>query len=299
MLKIFNRYQKAHVGDPATHSFYQEWGQHDQVFCASTRKFSTARLPSLISLRYVVAGSYWHHADNTPVKMAQGNCLIADSGRHYSVEIDSEQPVTTVEVHYSHQTASAIAGSMACRNLDAALDMDTGGGLPVIERIERDHSLRMRMRGLADHLRSFRSPDTGWLEEQINTLLAESLAGQLRYRDEWARIDAARRATRLELYRRLVRSRDYLRSHVPKPTRVDELAKVATLSPYHFQRLYRKVFGISVHQDVVQHRLRWAQERISRGKPVKDVALDAGFAHASSFCRAYRNHFGHSPTKNN
>lgn len=297
MLRLFRRYQKTRIEDPNDHPFYQEWGEHDQVFCASTREFSTPTLPSLTALRFVLDGQYVHHVGPVPLRLEAGQCLVSAAGRPYAVEIESRRLVTTLEIHYSHETARSVAAASTCRDLEHALEFDCNGVPELIEQVVRpDPACAPVLHSLASTMQGFTEPDPDRVQAQIEVLLAHTLQTQAGRRREWDRLPARKPSTRRELYRRLIRARDYMASCFRQPISIRDLAEVACLSPYHFQRLYRQVFGHSVAHAIRTLRMEWAADRLETGRPVVEVARSAGYAHESSFSRAYRRHFGVAPS---
>lgn len=76
-----------------------------------------------------------------------------------------------------------------------------------------------------------------------------------------------------------------------------ELARAASLSPYHFLRTFARLTGLTPHQYVRRARLRSAAVRLARDDVrVLDVALECGFPDVSNFNRAFRTEFGVTPT---
>ena len=74
------------------------------------------------------------------------------------------------------------------------------------------------------------------------------------------------------------------------------LAREATLSPYHFLRVFERVTGVTPHQYVLRARLRAAAVRLARENgAVLDVALRCGFGDVSNFNRAFKTEFGLTP----
>lgn len=77
---------------------------------------------------------------------------------------------------------------------------------------------------------------------------------------------------------------------------LEDLARAAGLSPFHFLRIFARVIGVTPHQYVVRSRLRRAARLLAEGGlKVTEVALEAGFADLSNFVRSFRRAAGTSP----
>ena len=111
-----------------------------------------------------------------------------------------------------------------------------------------------------------------------------------------ARLPVARAATRSELYRRLLRGRDLLLSSLDARVRLKEVAREACLSPYHFHRAFRQVFGETPHAFLLRQRLGRAASLLRRRDlSVTEVCLETGFESLPSFSTLFRRRFGVAP----
>jgi AraC family transcriptional regulator len=105
-------------------------------------------------------------------------------------------------------------------------------------------------------------------------------------------------STRLELYKRLSYSRDYLHSAAEGTVNLDVLAGTACLSKYHFLRLFKLTYGVSPYQYVQQLRLDKARRLLRHSSlPVQDIALLLGFESSQSFSRLFYQREGVYPTQ--
>ena len=96
---------------------------------------------------------------------------------------------------------------------------------------------------------------------------------------------------------RLLRVMVYIQNHLDEPLPLDDLAKVACFSPYHFHRIFRGMVGESVKEHIRRLRLERAAFRLtSTNRSVIDIAFDAGYDTHESFTRAFGRMFGMSPT---
>jgi len=72
--------------------------------------------------------------------------------------------------------------------------------------------------------------------------------------------------------------------------RLEDLARVARLSAFHFHRLYRAMTGESLYQFILRLRLEKAAGRLlaEPAEPVTNIALDCGFGSSAAFARAFK-----------
>ncbi len=79
---------------------------------------------------------------------------------------------------------------------------------------------------------------------------------------------------------------------------LEQAARQAGLSPFHFLRLFSSVLGVTPHQYLVRSRLRHAARLLAdHDMAVTDVAYDVGFGDLSNFVRTFHRAAGVSPSK--
>jgi AraC family transcriptional regulator len=89
----------------------------------------------------------------------------------------------------------------------------------------------------------------------------------------------------------------HLERYYQEPCSLKSLAGLARLSPCYFLRVFRKVTGQSPGQYVMSARLRAAaNELLTSGAPVGEIALKIGFNDISHFNASFRGVFGRSPS---
>ena len=78
----------------------------------------------------------------------------------------------------------------------------------------------------------------------------------------------------------------------------EEAAKQAYSSPFHFQRVFTILCGMSLDDYIRMRRLSLAGEELSRGKAkIIDIALKYGYDSSESFSRAFTRFHGIAPSK--
>jgi len=97
--------------------------------------------------------------------------------------------------------------------------------------------------------------------------------------------------------RRLKRVVDYVHEHLAQDLSLIALARVADMSPSHFKVLFKQSVGVPVHQYVIRSRVQYAIELLIADRlPLKDIALQAGFADQSHMARCVRRLTGMAPS---
>jgi AraC-like DNA-binding protein len=95
---------------------------------------------------------------------------------------------------------------------------------------------------------------------------------------------------------RLSPALDIIRSRYAEPIRIAHLARACNMSDVHFRARFKQVWGRSVYQFVLAHRVSMAMAELRRGvKTVDMVAMESGFPSLSSFLRKFRDVTGKSP----
>ena len=91
---------------------------------------------------------------------------------------------------------------------------------------------------------------------------------------------------------------EFIEEHLADEVRLNALAELVDLSPYHFARAFKQSFGVPPHRYHVSRRIERAKELLAApSSSVTDVALAVGFAETSSFSAAFRKTTGYAPSE--
>nr|WP_308742749.1 AraC family transcriptional regulator [uncultured Anaerocolumna sp.] len=89
---------------------------------------------------------------------------------------------------------------------------------------------------------------------------------------------------------------DYIEEHLSEEIRINDLAKLASLSQFYYQRLFSRLVKRPVNEYIKMRRLAKASEALrNRNKRILDIALDFGFSSHETFTRAFKDTFGMTP----
>jgi AraC-like DNA-binding protein len=97
--------------------------------------------------------------------------------------------------------------------------------------------------------------------------------------------------------RHLLRAKDLVDSRYFEPLRVDDLARAAGLSRFHFSREFRRAFGESPHAYLLTRRLERAAALLrNTDRSVVEICFAVGMQSVGSFTSSFTRTFGASPT---
>jgi AraC family transcriptional regulator len=101
-----------------------------------------------------------------------------------------------------------------------------------------------------------------------------------------------------EYTRRIDRVIDYLRENLDRSTKLNELARVACFSEFHFHRIFGAVTGETLNSFTNRLRVEKAARLLRYGEQsLTDIALQCGFSSSATFSRAFRFSYGTTPSQ--
>lgn len=98
-------------------------------------------------------------------------------------------------------------------------------------------------------------------------------------------------------FRRLCVARDLLRAECQSSWSIDDLARGAHISPFHFIRQFDALFGMTPHQFRIESRVDRAKRLLAAGQhSVTDVCMELGFSSLGSFSAMFTARVGETPS---
>ncbi|WP_185932748.1 helix-turn-helix domain-containing protein [Streptomyces sp. WAC 01325] len=91
---------------------------------------------------------------------------------------------------------------------------------------------------------------------------------------------------------------NYMRERLSEPLSLDDLARQASMSRFHFLRVFRESTGKTPHQFLTELRINAARQALERGDDtIALVGRRCGFTNPSHFSAAFRRFCGCSPAQ--
>lgn len=90
----------------------------------------------------------------------------------------------------------------------------------------------------------------------------------------------------------------YIMEHFDQTLHLDELSKMATLSVFHFSRIFKQKYGLTPHQFQMRYRIEKAKELLMYSPlTITSIAEKVGYGSVFAFSKAFKQIEGVSPRK--
>ena len=203
---------------------------------------------------------------------------------------DCAQAILLLDRRMVEQRAAALAGrATGVVEFDPVIDLDAPSGRALRTSLAGLMTLAERI-GPSGRLSPVATAD--WRE----ALLDHLLNGQRHGLSDAIRTfsGAAER-----LPRALRAARDYLAENADEPLDLAQLACASGIGVRALQLGFRRHFGLSISQMLLDMRLAGLNARLARAAPdasITEIAFDLGFSHLGRMAGAYREKFGETPS---
>lgn len=97
--------------------------------------------------------------------------------------------------------------------------------------------------------------------------------------------------------KRITRAMRYIEAHSSESINIDRLATIASLSKFHFLRVFARIAGVSPYRYLINTRLmRAAVEIAASRRQISAIAYETGFGDLSTFNAQFLATFGVTPS---
>ena len=225
------------------------------------------------SISFVRKGSFGYQSRGRAYDLVAGSFLIGTPGAEFVCTHDHVCGDECLSFFFSPELVDAVGGSSEA--------WDVGATPPLAELMVLGELAQAAANGQSDIAL-----------DEVGHLLAQRLVDVVSGKPRKpAKVSARDR-------RRAVEAALWLEANSHREIELEDAARQAGVSPFHFLRLFSGVLGVTPHQYLVRSRLRRAARQLAfDDKPVTDVAYDVGFNDLSNFVRTFHRAAGVSPLK--
>lgn len=292
------------LSDPASASVEAQlscdprWGRENCVMLRRARRAELGPRIHTLSIRAAWGGTELCRVGGREIGIDDENFLILNHGRSYSSSLRATHPMESLVICFRPGLAEGACGAMAV-SLERAL---ADGPAVAIAEPEFIENLQPHDRCVTPVLRFIRAhalqglDDESWYEEQLYFLLERMKRHGSQVQERVHSLQLVRASTRREVFRRIGYATDFMQTHYARPIDLDEIAKVACLSKYHFLRLFALVHGMTPFSYLQRKRARVALRLLrTTAFTVAEVACSVGFGQRTTVLRQIRRWTGLRP----
>jgi len=272
-------------------------GAANAIIWGRARQYHVAEFPGPLSIKSVVTGSgIWETSEAERV-VDTGSYLVLNAGQPYSITIDAREIVETFCLFFRPgfvEDVNRVESGTAELLLDEPTSVSMS--LQFFETLHaHDRAVSPLLREMYARMKAKCATDA-WLEDRFFDMAKALRKVHGRTQLQARRVPAKKMSTRTELYRRLLRGKDYMDSFFAGEVQLRDAAGAACVSPYHFHRLFHEVFRETPNQYLQRRRLTQARELLkSSDLDVTEISLEIGFESSTSFSALFRRSLGCSP----
>lgn len=274
-------------------------GSRNAILSGTASRHHVPNFEGCLSLKSVTAGSVVWETPGRRYELHENTYLLLNDRQHYTMTIDSARKATTFCIFFERGFVEDVFRAKVS-STSQLLDQPGPARMQQIEFVERIEPLttiRQELQRLETrHANGALASDdsTTDLYRLAERLLAEHKATRLAA----SRLPAIHAATREELFRRVLRGRDFLLSSLADSVSLHDAARAARLSPFHFHRAFQSAFGTTPHRYALRHRLERARHLLgATNRSITEICLETGFESLGSFSSLFRRTYGIAPSE--
>jgi AraC family transcriptional regulator len=248
-----------------------------------------------------IKGNSFCSVDRQTTRIDTDNYFVSNRQQLYTLGVEEDTGDTeTFNIHFGDFLSESVLNSLITpehRILDAGTDKQLSPVLFFNQLHRRDARFNAIVTEMLNNHRE-KSYNRLRFEEQMTALLTSHLQQHHHITEIVNNLPPVRKSTRIELYKRLSRAMDVLRSGFCGEISLDQLAAEACLSKYHFLRLFRSAYGLSPYQYIQHLRIEKARTLLGNSTiSITDLADQLGFDNSQSFSRLFFQKMGLYPTQ--
>ncbi|HEY9117866.1 MAG TPA: AraC family transcriptional regulator [Roseivirga sp.] len=253
------------------------------------------------SVRFGIQGNQEYHIHDKLLKVNQQQFLVMNAGTEYHVKAQNNEDTTMLAFCFNENFVMDFVNShshgddkLICQNGI----YDLKGAIPEFPQhtILVNEEVKPVIRDII-HAKMYLSADEVDDYSIFNRILEMVFTDCSSQLAHFENQKIVKESTKAELYKRLSIARDYIQAHFCEEINLNELSRVACLSPYHFHRAFKQTFGITPKKYVTGLRIERAIWLLkNRESNVQVVCNQIGFKDVSSFTRLFASYTGLTPS---
>jgi len=247
-----------------------------------------------LSVKCTIKGNEHYECNGRFYTVNEDNYLIFNDGQQYSSYIHANTETESFTVNFSTEFQQCLLQSFQSKFDDPY----QSHSFEFIEKIYKHNNLVSPLLLQLYKASTQKNKDLQLITEIYYLLLENLLLQQISLRKEIQKINAVKYSTQLELYKRLNFARDFIHSCYMDQISLDKLASVACLNNAYFLREFKKFFGLTPYQYIINQRLEAAKKMLETTScSITEICFAVGYNDITSFVKLFKKKFYTTPEK--
>lgn len=246
------------------------------------------------SAKYVVSGSELYTLNHKKIIVNSGEYLIGNQNTASKVLIDSPNTVKGICIDVAKTILTDVM-AYKFEKTEALSDFLFEQEWMVQKYNSQNTTLGYALQKLSDNFENLYSGNTT-ISNELFYAVAECIVNdQSEIFQRFNRLKAVKQATNGRLFTFVYDAKNYIDQNFLEKINLENIAREAKLSEYHFLRLFKTVFNITPYQYILKKRLEYSRILLQQGYGIQDIALLTSFADSAAYSKAFKSAFGCTP----
>ncbi|WP_207424096.1 helix-turn-helix transcriptional regulator [Desertivirga brevis] len=255
-----------------------------------------------LSLKFAFSGNEFYELDKRQLAVSRSNFLIVNEGQEHASWIESEGWVNSFAIYFNPTFVASTVDDVILKDeklLDNPFNVFSDSGQLIFFQtlIPLNEKIVYEVGAFKNYLEETGGRERLLIDEALRKVFHRIVwLHQAELTGKFHKVDAIKRSTKLEILRRVYIARDFVESFYTENISVGDVSRACFLSENLVMRYFKAVFGISVHQYIINKRLEFAREQLlSTNLTFNEITYRSGFDCPSSFGRLLKTRFGITP----
>jgi AraC family transcriptional regulator len=278
------------------YEFISNLGKKNIIVNLRSRNDEHASHASSFAFKTTFSGRRFYEFDHNRIATNDSNFLLLNNGRHFSGFVDSEDEVESLSIFFALHFVVDIMNNYT-QSDDKLLENYSFFTVPEQGFFEKLYPLNNDIALIAAALKDGISEKDNLKSEQLlHELVMQLLKEQQLLKVYIRKLPFAKLTTKIEIYRRLVRAKDYMDSCFSENISLEKLAGIACMSEHHFLRHFKIVYKQTPYQYLKMRRIEEAKVLLKKTDySFAKITRLSGFECPSNFSRVFKMYTSYTP----